>query len=55
MMVQTIHSDHEFKAIMNDVKDNMDVDMEHPAAGDHVLQAERNNRTIGERVRAGYY
>ena len=55
MMVQTIHSNREFKSIMNDVKDNMDVDMEHPAAGDHIPQAERNNRTIGERVRAGYY
>ena len=55
MMVQTIHSNRKFKAIMNDVKDNMDVDMEHPAAGDHVPQAERNNQTIGERVRAGYF
>ena len=34
MMVQTIHSDCKFKSIMNDVKDDMDVDMEHPAAGD---------------------
>ena len=52
--VTVIHSDREFKSIMDDVKDNLDIKMEYPAKGDHVPEAKRNNRTIGERIRAGY-
>ena len=50
-----IHCDNEFKPIMDAVKDDMGVSMEYPPAKDHVPAAERNNRVIGERVRATYH
>ena len=40
---------------MDDIKDELDIDMEYPPQGDHVPEVERNNRTIGERIRAGYH
>ena len=53
--VKKIKCDHEFKPIMDDIKDELDIDLEYPPQGDHVPEAERYNRTIGERVRAGYH
>jgi hypothetical protein len=37
------------------VEDDLDVDMNLTNAQDHVPEAERNNRTIKERIRAAYY
>jgi hypothetical protein len=51
--IRTIHCDGEFRSIMDKVKDNLGVCMNFTNALDHVpSEAERNNRTIKERVRA---
>jgi hypothetical protein len=53
--IKTIHCDGEFRAMMEKVKDNLGVRMNFTNALDHVPEAERNNRTIKERVRAAYH
>jgi hypothetical protein len=40
---------------MNEVEDNLDVEMNYTSKGEHVPEAERNNRLIGERIRATYH
>jgi len=54
-LIKCIESDREFKTLMDDVKDDLDVTMNYPPAGAHVPEAERNNRTIGERIRSTYH
>ena len=39
---------------MNKVSDDLDVVMNYTNASDHVPEAERNNRTIKERIRATF-
>ena len=46
--IEEICCDREFKPLVDDVKDNMDVKMTYPPAGDHEPVAEQNNRVIGE-------
>jgi hypothetical protein len=41
--------------MMEKVKDDLDVDMNFTNAQDHVPEAERNNRTKKERIRAAYH
>jgi hypothetical protein len=53
-VVRTIHCDGEFRGMMEKV-DDLDVDMNFTNAQDHVPKAERNNRTIKERIRAAYH
>jgi hypothetical protein len=53
--IKTIHCDGEFRAMMEKVKDNLGVRMNFTNALDHVPEAERNNRTIKERVQAAYH
>jgi hypothetical protein len=53
--IKTIHCNGEFRAMMEKVKDNLGVQMNSSNALDHVPEAERNNRTIKERVRAAYH
>jgi hypothetical protein len=53
--IKTIHCDGEFRAMMDKVKDDLGVCMNLTNALDHVPEAERNNRTIKERVRAAYH
>jgi hypothetical protein len=53
--IKTIHCDGEFRVMMEKVKDNLGVRMNFTNALDHVPEAERNNRTIKERVRAAYH
>jgi len=53
--VKEIRCDREFKVLMDDVKDDLDVNMEYPPTNDHVPEAERNNRVIGERIRATHH
>jgi hypothetical protein len=50
-----IHWDGEFCAMMDKVKDNLGVCMNFTNTLDHVPEAERNNRTIKEWVRAAYH
>jgi hypothetical protein len=40
---------------MNEVNDKLDIKMNYTLKGENVPKAERNNRTIGERVRATYH
>jgi hypothetical protein len=53
--IKTIHCNGEFRAMMEKVKDNLGVRMNFTNALDHVPEAERNNRTIKERVWAAYH
>jgi hypothetical protein len=47
--------DGEFRGMMEKVEDNLNVDMNFTNAQDHVPEAERNDRTIKERIRAAYH
>ena len=40
---------------MDQVQDDLDVVMNYTNASNHVPEAERNNRTIKERIRAAYH
>ena len=51
-VIKMTHCDGEYRSMMDEVKDNLDVDVNCANAFDHVPEAERNNRTIKERVRA---
>ena len=53
--IKKIYCDREFKPLMNDIEDDIDIEINYPPQGDHVPEAERNNRTIGEHVCAGYH
>jgi hypothetical protein len=53
--IKTINCDGEFRTLMNKVHDNLDIDMNYTSKGEHVPEAERNNRTIGERICATYH
>ena len=53
--ITMINCDNEFKPVMDDVKDELETDMNPYNPGDHCPEAERNNRTIQERIRVGYY
>eukprot|EP00980_Cylindrotheca_fusiformis_P017121 scaffold5263_cov73-Cylindrotheca_fusiformis.AAC.1 len=49
--IKRIDCDGEFRVMMDEVQDELDVEMNYANPGDHVPEAERNNRTIKERVR----
>jgi hypothetical protein len=53
--IKTIHCNGEFRTMMDKVKDDLGVCMNFTNALDHVPEAERNNRTIKERVQAAYH
>ena len=53
-VIKTIYCDGEYRAMMNKVSDDLDVVMNYTNASDHVPEAERNNRTIKERIRATF-
>ena len=53
--VKTINCNREFEELMDPIHDDLDVEMNYTAMGEHVPEAERNNRTIGERIRAAYH
>jgi hypothetical protein len=50
--IKTIHCNREFHVMMDIVKDGLGICMNFTNALDHVPEAERNNRTIKEWVRA---
>jgi predicted RNA-binding protein len=54
-VIRTLHCDGEFRGMMEQVEDNLDVKMNFTNAQDHVPEAERNNQTIKERIRAAYH
>jgi hypothetical protein len=53
--IKTIHCNGELRAMMDKVKDNLGVCMNFTNTLDHVPEAERNNRTVKERVQAAYH
>jgi hypothetical protein len=53
--IKILRGDHEFGPLLEDLEDDLDIELDIVPQGDHVPEAERNNRTIGERIRAGYH
>ena len=53
--IKTIHCDGEYRSMMDKVSDDLDVEMNFTNAQDHVPEAERNNRTLKERIRAAFH
>ena len=53
--IAIIRCDNEFRVLMDAVKDELDIEMQYAPQGNHIPEAERNNRTIGKRIRAGYH
>ena len=53
--IKNIHCDNEFRSIMDAVKDELGCTMNYYPAQEHVSEAERNIRTIGERIRALFH
>ena len=54
-VITKIYCDGEFSEFMDPVRDQLDVEMEYAAPQAHVPRAERNNRTIKERIRATFH
>ena len=54
-IIKTIHCDGEYHPIMDEVKDELNVDMNHANPLDHVPEAERNNRVIKEHMRVAHH
>jgi len=55
MKVERIHADNEFRAVLDDIRDILGVQVNYANPQEHVPEAERNNRTIKERIRATYH
>ena len=54
-IISKICCDGEFRPLMDPIKDELDIEMQHSPAQAHVPEAEWNIRTIKERVRAAYH
>jgi hypothetical protein len=54
-VVTEIHCNGEYHGMMNKVKDDLDMKMNFTNAQDHVPEAEQNNGTIKEKIRAAYH
>ena len=53
--IKEIHCDQEFKHMMDQVSDEMDIEMNHTTTGEHVHEAERHIRTLKERIRCTWH
>jgi hypothetical protein len=53
--IVSIHVDGEFRPVFEDVRQELKALLNFTDAGEHVPEAENNNRTIKERVRAAYH
>ena len=53
--VSRISCDQEFKCLMDDVKDKLDVKMTYAGLGDHEPHSERNNRALNNQTRVGLH
>ena len=53
--IKQVFCDREFKTIMDEIKDELDTDMNYTGTDKHVPEAEHNNQTIEERVRVRYH
>jgi hypothetical protein len=54
-VIRRLHCDGEFRGMMEQIEDDLDVKMNFTNAQDHVPEAEQNNQTIKERIRAAYH
>ena len=54
-MIKEIQCDREFKPLIENVKDDMNITMNYLPTNDHVPEAERNNQVIGEQIWAAYH
>ena len=52
MQISVVKCDQKFKPLFEEVKDDLDIDMNYASAQEHAPEAERNNRATQERVRA---
>ena len=55
LFIQLIHCDGEYKQLIEPDQDKLNATMNFASPGDHVPEAERNNRTIKERIRAPFH
>lgn len=53
--ITRIHCDKEFKSIMDEFTDCLDIKMLYASNKDHVLDIELSNRTVEERYRVAFY
>ena len=53
--IKTLGCDGEFRSLMDPLQQDMDLEMDYCAPGAHVPEAERNNRSIQDRSRSGFY
>ena len=53
--VKRIHADNEFRPLTAPLQDDHNIELNFANPQEHVPEAERNNRTIQERVRANYH
>jgi hypothetical protein len=53
--IATINCDGKFGTLMNKVNNKLNIKMNYTSKGEHVPEAEHNNRTIGEHIRATYH
>jgi len=53
--IKYINCDQEFRPMMETIANEHNITMNYATAGEHVPEAERNNRTIQERIRATYH
>ena len=54
--ITEMHTDGQFKPLINPIKDELGLKkVNYTARGQHVPEAERNNRTIAERIRSIYH
>jgi hypothetical protein len=53
--ISRILCDGELQPLMKDVQDNMDITFNFSPAGEHIPEAEQNNRTIQERFRTQFH
>ena len=53
--VAEINCDQEFRPLMEQVADDLNITMNYATTDEHVPEAERNNRTLQERIRATYH
>ncbi len=53
--IERIYADQEFKPNMAAIIDNLDIEINFTSTDEHVPEAERNNRTLQERIRAIFH
>ena len=49
-MITDINCDGEFKTLMDEVNDKLNITMSYTSKGEHVSEGEQNNLTIGKRI-----